>query len=239
MSKLTKNKKLALSKIEEGKIYSLREASALVKEITNTKFDASVDIDVRLGVDPRKANQMVRGVASLPHGTGKEVKVLVLCSPDAENAATEAGADYVGLDEYIEKIKGGWTDIDVIITQPAIMGKIGALGRILGPRGLMPNPKSGTVTPDVAQAVKEVKQGKIDFKVDKAGIIHTSVGKVSFTPDQIRENAKEFILTLLKLKPTTAKGTYFKSIYLSSTMSPGVKVDPKSIEEIQKLIEQV
>ncbi len=238
MSKLTKNKKLAFSKIEEGKIYSLREASALVKEITSTKFDASVDIDVRLGVDPRKANQMVRGVVSLPHGTGKEVKVLVLCSPDAEAAAQEAGADYVGLDEYIEKIKGGWTDIDVIITQPAIMGKIGALGRILGPRGLMPNPKSGTVTPDVAQAVKEVKQGKIDFKVDKAGIIHTSVGKVSFTPDQIRENAKEFILTLLKLKPTSAKGTYFRSIYLSSTMSPGIKVDPKSIAEIQKQLEQ-
>ncbi len=234
MSKLTKNEKLALSKIEEGKLYSLREASALVKEITTTKFDASVDIDVRLGVDPRKANQMVRGVASLPHGTGKEVKVLVLCSPDAEDAAKEAGADYVGLDEYIEKIKGGWTDIDVIITQPAIMGKIGALGRILGPRGLMPNPKSGTVTQDVAQAVKEVKQGKIDFKVDKAGIIHTSVGKVSFTPERIRENAKEFILTLLRLKPTTAKGTYFKSIYLSSTMSVGIKVDPKSIEEIQK-----
>ena len=238
MSKLTKNKKLALSKIEEGKVYTLREASALVKEITNTKFDASVDIDVRLGVDPRKANQMVRGVVSLPHGTGKDVKVLVLCSPDAEAAAKEAGADYVGLDEYIEKIKGGWTDIDVIITQPAIMGKIGALGRILGPRGLMPNPKSGTVTPDVAQAVKEVKQGKIDFKVDKAGIIHTSVGKVSFSHDQIRENAKEFILTLLKLKPTSAKGIYFRSIYLSSTMSPGIKIDPKSIEEIQKIIEQ-
>ena len=234
MSKLTKNKKLALSKIEEGKTYSLREASSLVKDITTTKFDASVDIDVRLGVDPRKANQMVRGVVSLPHGTGKEIKVLVLCSPDAEAAATEAGADYVGLDEYIEKIKGGWTDIDVIITQPAIMGKIGALGRILGPRGLMPNPKSGTVTPDVAQAVKEVKQGKIDFKVDKAGIIHTSVGKVSFTPDQIRENAKEFIQTLLKLKPTSAKGVYLRSIYLSSTMSKGIKVDPKSIEEIQK-----
>ncbi|MDD2474367.1 MAG: 50S ribosomal protein L1 [Dysgonamonadaceae bacterium] len=238
MSKLSKNKKLALSKIEEGKIYSLREASALVKEITTTKFDASIDIDVRLGVDPRKANQMVRGVVSLPHGTGKEIKVLVLCSPDAEAAAQEAGADYVGLDEYIEKIKGGWTDIDVIITQPAIMGKIGALGRILGPRGLMPNPKSGTVTPDVAQAVKDVKQGKIDFKVDKAGIIHTSVGKVSFSSDQIRENAKEFILTLLKLKPTSAKGTYFKSIYLSSTMSPGIKVDPKSISEIQKQLEQ-
>ena len=236
MSKLTKNKKLALSKIEEGKVYSLNEASALVKEISTTKFDSSVDIDVRLGVDPRKANQMVRGVVSLPHGTGKEVKVLVLCSPDAEAAAKEAGADYVGLDEYIEKIKGGWTDIDVIITQPAIMGKIGALGRILGPRGLMPNPKSGTVTPDVAQAVKEVKQGKIDFKVDKAGIIHTSVGKVSFTPEQIKENAKEFILTLIKLKPTSAKGTYLKSIYLSSTMSPGIKVDPKSIEEIQKQV---
>src|SRR5690554_385549 len=231
MSKLTKNKKLALSKIEEGKIYSLREATALVKEITTTKFDASVDIDVRLGVDPRKANQMVRGVVSLPHGTGKEVKVLVLCSPDAEESAKEAGADYVGLDEYIEKIKGGWTDIDVIITQPAIMGKIGALGRVLGPRGLMPNPKSGTVTPDVAQAVKEVKQGKIDFKVDKAGIIHTSVGKVSFTPEQIRDNVREFVQTLIKLKPTAAKGTNIKSIYLSSTMSPGIKVDSKSAEE--------
>ncbi|MGV8963698.1 MAG: 50S ribosomal protein L1 [Candidatus Saccharimonadaceae bacterium] len=236
MSKLTKNKKLALSKIEEGKVYSLNEASALVKEITTSKFDSSVDIDVRLGVDPRKANQMVRGVVSLPHGTGKDVKVLVLCSPDAEAAAKEAGADYVGLDEYIDKIKGGWTDIDVIITQPAIMGKIGALGRILGPRGLMPNPKSGTVTLDVAQAVKEVKQGKIDFKVDKAGIIHTSVGKVSFSPEQIKENAKEFILTLIKLKPTSAKGTYLKSIYLSSTMSPGIKVDPKSIEETQKQV---
>lgn len=232
MSKLTKNQKLALSKIEDGKSYSLKEASTLVKEITTTKFDASVDIDVRLGVDPRKANQMVRGVVSLPHGTGKQVRVLVLCSPEAEAAAQEAGADYVGLDEYIEKIKGGWTDIDVIITQPQIMGKIGALGRILGPRGLMPNPKSGTVTPDVAKAVQEVKQGKIDFKVDKAGIIHTSIGKVSFTPDQIRDNAKEFIQTLIKLKPTAAKGTYIKSIYLSSTMSPGVKVDSKSVEEI-------
>lgn len=232
MSKLTKNQKLALSKIEEGKSYSLKEASALVKEITTTKFDASVDIDVRLGVDPRKANQMVRGVVSLPHGTGKQVRVLVLCSPEAEAAAQEAGADYVGLDEYIEKIKGGWTDVDVIITQPQIMGKIGALGRILGPRGLMPNPKSGTVTPDVAKAVQEVKQGKIDFKVDKAGIIHTSIGKVSFTPEQIRDNAKEFIQTLIKLKPTAAKGTYIKSIYLSSTMSPSVKVDSKSIEEI-------
>jgi len=232
MSKLTKKQKLALSKIEAGKIYTLKEASALVKEITMTKFDASVDIDVRLGIDPRKANQMVRGVVSLPHGTGKQVRVLVLTTPDQEAAAKEAGADHVGLDEYIEKIKGGWTDIDVIITQPAIMGKIGALGRVLGPRGLMPNPKSGTVTNDVAQAVKEVKQGKIDFKVDKAGIVHTSIGKVSFSPDQIRDNSKEFVATLIKLKPTAAKGTYVKSIYLSSTMSPGLKIDPKSIEEI-------
>ncbi|MDO5664615.1 MAG: 50S ribosomal protein L1 [Bacteroidia bacterium] len=232
MGKLTKNQKLALSKIEAGKTYTLKEASKLVKEITTTKFDASVDIDVRLGVDPRKANQMVRGVVSLPHGTGKQVRVLVLCSPEVEAAAKEAGADHVGLDEYIEKIKGGWTDIDVIITQPQIMGKIGALGRVLGPRGLMPNPKSGTVTPDVAKAVQEVKQGKIDFKVDKAGIIHTSIGKVSFEPEKIVENAKEFIQTLIKLKPTAAKGTYIKSIYLSSTMSPGLKVDTKSIEEI-------
>ena len=232
MSKLTKKQKLALSKIEAGKIYTLKEASALVKEITTTKFDASVDIDVRLGVDPRKANQMVRGVVSLPHGTGKQVRVLALVNPDQEAAATEAGADYVGLDEYIDKIKGGWTDIDVIITQPAIMGKLGALGRVLGPRGLMPNPKSGTVTNDVAQAVKEVKQGKIDFKVDKAGIVHTSVGKVSFAPEQIRDNAKEFVATLIKLKPTAAKGTYVKSVYLSSTMSPGLKIDPKSVDEI-------
>jgi len=232
MGKLTKNQKLALSKIEAGKTYTLKEAAKLVKEITTTKFDASVDIDVRLGVDPRKANQMVRGVASLPHGTGKQVRVLVLCSPDVEAAAKEAGADYVGLDEYIEKIKGGWTDIDVIITQPQIMGKIGALGRILGPRGLMPNPKSRTVTPDVAKAVQEVKQGKIDFKVDKAGIIHTSIGKVSFEPEKIVENAREFIQTLIKLKPTAAKGTYIKSIYLSSTMSPGLKVDSKSVDEI-------
>lgn len=232
MGKLTKNRKLALSKIEEGKSYSLKEASQLVKDITSSKFDASVDIDVRLGVDPRKANQMVRGVVSLPHGTGKQVRVLVLCSPESEQAATDAGADYVGLDEYIEKIKGGWTDIDVIITQPQIMGKIGALGRVLGPRGLMPNPKSGTVTLDVAQAVKEVKQGKIDFKVDKTGIIHSSVGKVSFDSAQIFDNAREFIQTLIKLKPTAAKGTYVKSIYLSSTMSPGIKVDTKSIEEI-------
>ena len=228
MSKLTKKQRLALEKIEAGKAYSLVEAAELVKEITSTKFDASVDIDVRLGVDPRKANQMVRGVVSLPHGTGKQVRVLALCTPDQEAAAKGAGADYVGLDEYIEKIKGGWTDVDVIITQPAIMGKIGALGRILGPRGLMPNPKSGTVTQDVASAVKEVKQGKIDFKVDKFGIVHTSVGKVSFAAQQITENAKEFIDTIIKLKPTSAKGTYVKSIYLSSTMSAGIKVDPKT-----------
>jgi len=230
MSKLTKNQKLAASKIEEGKAYTVAEAAALVKEITTTKFDASVDIDVRLGVDPRKANQMVRGVVSLPNGTGKEVKVLALCTPDQEAAAKEAGADYVGLDEYIEKIKGGWTDIDVIITMPAIMGKIGALGRVLGPRGLMPNPKSGTVTMDVAKAVKEVKQGKIDFKVDKFGIVHTSIGKVSFDAEKIAQNANEFIQTLIKLKPAVSKGTYIKSIYLSSTMSQGIKVDPKSIE---------
>lgn len=231
MSKLTKNQKLALEKIEVGKNYSLAEAAEKVKEITYTKFDASLDIDVRLGVDPRKANQMVRGVVTLPHGTGKTVRVLVLCTPDAENAAKAAGADYVGLEEYIEKIKGGWTDVDVIITQPAIMGKIGALGRILGPRGLMPNPKSGTVTVDVAKAVEEVKKGKIDFKVDKNGIVHSSIGKVSFTPQQMKENAREFINTLIKLKPATAKGTYIKSIYLSSTMSPGVKVDSKTIDD--------
>ena len=231
MSKLAENQKLAKEKIEAGKVYTLKEAAGLVKEITWTKFDASLDIDVRLGVDPRKANQMVRGVVSLPNGTGKQVRVLVLCASDAEAAAKEAGADYVGLDEYIEKIKAGWTDIDVIITQPAIMGKIGALGRILGPRGLMPNPKSGTVTPDVAKAVKEVKQGKIDFKVDKNGIVHASLGKVSFTPEQICGNVKEFVNTLIKLKPATAKGTYIKSIYLSSTMSAGLKIDPKSIDE--------
>lgn len=231
MGKLTKNQKLAFSKIEAGKSYSLTEASQLVKDITTSKFDASIDVDVRLGVDPRKANQMVRGVVSLPHGTGKQVRVLVLCAPDAEAAAKEAGADYVGLDEYIEKIKGGWTDIDVIITQPAIMGKIGALGRVLGPRGLMPNPKSGTVTIDVAKAVTEVKSGKIDFKVDKTGIIHASVGKVSFSADQIKDNAREFINTLIKLKPSSAKGTYVKSVFLSSTMSPGIKIDPKSVDE--------
>lgn len=231
MSKLTKNQRLALEKIEAGKTYSLKEAASLVKEISTSKFDASVDIDVRLGVDPRKANQMVRGVVSLPNGTGKQVRVLALCTPDQEAAAKEAGAEFVGLDEYIEKIKGGWTDVDVIITMPAIMGKLGALGRILGPRGLMPNPKSGTVTNEVGKAVKEVKQGKIDFKVDKYGIVHTSVGKVSFTVDQILGNTKEFISTLMKLKPTSAKGTYVKSIYLSSTMSAGIKIDPKSVDE--------
>ena len=232
MSKLTKNQKLAAAKIEAGKAYTVAEAAALVKEITTTKFDASVDIDVRLGVDPRKANQMVRGVVSLPNGTGKQVRVLALCTADQEAAAKEAGADYVGLDEYIEKIKGGWTDIDVIITMPAIMGKIGALGRVLGPRGLMPNPKSGTVTMDVAKAVKEVKQGKIDFKVDKTGIVHASIGKVSFPAEKIAQNAKEFMATIIKLKPAAAKGTYVKSIYLSSTMSRGIKVDPKATEEI-------
>jgi len=230
MGKLTKNQKAAAAKIEVGRAYTLSEASALVKEITTTKFDASVDIDVRLGVDPRKANQMVRGVVSLPNGTGKVVRVLALCTPDQEAAAKEAGADYVGYEEYLEKIKGGWTDIDVIITQPALMGKLGPLGRILGPRGLMPNPKSGTVTMDVAKAVKEVKQGKIDFKVDKTGIVHTSIGKVSFTAEAIRQNAKEFIDTIIKLKPTAAKGTYIKSLYLSSTMSPGIKVDTKELD---------
>ncbi|MGN0221910.1 MAG: 50S ribosomal protein L1 [Prevotella sp.] len=230
MSKLTKNQKLVADKVEAGKAYSMKEAAALVKEITTTKFDASVDIDVRLGVDPRKANQMVRGVVTLPHGTGKVTRVLCLCTPDAEAAAKEAGADYVGLDEYIEKIKGGWTDIDVIITMPSCMGKLGPLGRVLGPRGLMPNPKSGTVTMDVAKAVKDVKQGKIDFKVDKAGIVHTSIGKVSFTEDQIFDNAKEFIQTVIKLKPAAAKGTYLKSVFISSTMSKGIKVDPKSVE---------
>ena len=229
MAKLTKNQKLAAEKIEAGKLYTVAEAAALVKEITTTKFDASVDIDVRLGVDPRKANQMVRGVVSLPNGTGKTVRVLALCTPDQEAAAKEAGADFVGLDEYIEKIKAGWTDVDVIITMPQIMGKIGALGRVLGPRGLMPNPKSGTVTMDVAKAVKEVKQGKIDFKVDKFGIVHTSIGKVSFSAEAIEQNAKEFIDTIVKLKPAVSKGDYIKSVYLSSTMSQGIKIDPKSI----------
>ncbi len=230
MAKLTKNQKLAAEKIEAGKLYTVAEAAALVKEITTTKFDASVDIDVRLGVDPRKANQMVRGVVSLPNGTGKVTRVLALVGPDQEAAVKEAGADFVGLDEYVEKIKGGWTDFDVMITQPQYMGKIGALGRVLGPRGLMPNPKSGTVTMDVAKAVKEVKQGKIDFKVDKFGIVHTSIGKVSFTPEAIAQNAIEFVQTLIKLKPAVSKGTYVKSIYLSSTMSAGIKVDTKSFE---------
>ena len=230
MSKLTKNQKIAYAKVEPGKAYKLAEAAALLKEITFTKFDASVDIDVRLGVDPRKANQMVRGVVTLPHGTGKQVRVLVLCTPDKETEAKEAGADYVGLDEYIDKIKGGWTDVDVIIPSPNVMGKVGALGRILGPRGLMPNPKTGTVTMEIGKAVKEVKAGKIDFKVDKFGIVHTSVGKISFTPEQIVDNAKEFMGMILKLKPAAAKGSYVKSIYLSTTMSPGVQVDPKSVE---------
>ena len=229
MSKLTKNQKIAYAKVED-KAYKLSEAAALLKEITFTKFDASVDIDVRLGVDPRKANQMVRGVVTLPHGTGKTVRVLVLCTPDKESEAQAAGADYVGLDEYIEKIKGGWTDVDVIITTPNVMGKVGALGRILGPRGLMPNPKTGTVTMDVAKAVQEVKAGKIDFKVDKYGIIHTSIGKVSFTPEQIVDNAHEVMSTIIKLKPSAAKGTYVKSIFISTTMSPGIEVDPKSVE---------
>ena len=229
MSKLTKNQKIAYAKVED-KAYKLSEAAALLKEITFTKFDASVDIDVRLGVDPRKANQMVRGVVTLPHGTGKTVRVLVLCTPEKEAEAQAAGADYVGLDEYIEKIKGGWTDVDVIITTPNVMGKVGALGRILGPRGLMPNPKTGTVTMDVAKAVQEVKAGKIDFKVDKYGIIHTSIGKVSFTPEQIVDNAHEVMSTIIKLKPSAAKGTYVKSVFLSTTMSPGIEVDPKSVE---------
>ena len=229
MSKLTKNKKLALEKIEDGRAYTIEEAALLVKEITFTKFDASVDIDVRLGVDPRKANQMVRGVVTLPHGTGKDIRVLVLCTPDKVEEAKAAGADYVGLDEYIEKLKSGWTDIDIIITMPAIMGKIGALGRILGPRGLMPNPKSGTVTMEIGKAVKEVKQGKIDFKVDKFGIVHTSIGKVNFEAEKIMDNAREFMATIQKLKPSSAKGTYVKSVFLSSTMSPGIKLDLKSL----------
>ncbi|MBQ1958423.1 MAG: 50S ribosomal protein L1 [Alistipes sp.] len=230
MSKLTKNQKAALAKVEPHKAYKLSEAASLLKEITFTKFDASVDVDVRLGVDPRKANQMVRGVVTLPHGTGKTVRVLVLCTPEKEAEAQAAGADYVGLDEYVDKIKAGWTDVDVIICTPNVMGKVGALGRILGPRGLMPNPKTGTVTMDIAKAVSEVKAGKIDFKVDKYGIIHTSVGKVSFTPEQIVDNAKEVINTIIKLKPSAAKGTYVLSIYLSTTMSPGLQIDPRSVE---------
>lgn len=231
MSRISKNRKIALSKVDNTKEYSLKEASQLVKEITTTKFDASVDMDVRLGVDPRKSTQMVRGTVTLPHGTGKSVRVLVLCSADKEQEAKDAGADYVGLDEYIEKIKGGWTEIDVIITMPAIMGKIGALGRVLGPRGLMPNPKSGTVTNNIGDAVRQVKAGKIDFRVDKAGIVHTSIGKVSFTPEQIADNAREFLRTLERLKPTSAKGTYMKSVYLSSTMSPGIKIDTRALTE--------
>ena len=230
MTKLTKKRKAALEKVETGRLYRLSEAADLVKEITSTNFDASVDIDIRLGVDPRKANQMVRGVVTLPHGTGKQIRVLVLCTPDKEEEAKAAGADYVGLDDYVEKIKGGWTDVDVIITMPSVMAKVGQLGRILGPRGLMPNPKSGTVTMDVATAVNEVKAGKIDFKVDKFGIVHTSVGKVSFETPKLVENAREFMQTIVKLKPAAAKGTYIKSVYLSSTMSPGLKIDPKSTD---------
>jgi len=231
MTKLTKNQKLVSEKFDREKLYTLTEASALVKEITTTKFDASIDLDVRLGIDPRKSNQMVRGVVSLPHGTGKQTRVLVLCTPDKEGEAKESGADYVGLDDYIEKIKGGWTDVDVIITMPSVMGKVGQLGRILGPRGLMPNPKSGTVTMEIGKAVKEVKQGKIDFKVDKSGIIHASIGKVSFEPQKIVENAREFIHMVNKLKPAAAKGTYIRSLFLSSTMSPGVKIDPKGLDD--------
>tara|TARA_Y100001949_G_scaffold166370_1_gene162970 strand:- start:1088 stop:1813 length:726 start_codon:yes stop_codon:yes gene_type:complete len=227
MGKLTKNRKLSEAKIDDNKLYNLDEACSLLKDITTTKFDASVDLAVRLGVDPKKANEMVRGVVSLPNGTGKDMKVLALVSPDKEDEAKKAGADFVGLDEYIDKIKGGWTDVDVIVTMPSVMGKLGPLGRILGPRGLMPNPKTGTVTMDVAKAVSDVKAGKIDFKVDKAGIIHAPIGKVSFSADKIAGNANELIQTLIKLKPTGAKGTYIKSIYISSTMSPSLAIDPK------------
>ncbi|MGB0403774.1 MAG: 50S ribosomal protein L1 [Salibacteraceae bacterium] len=230
MATLTKKQKEAHSKIENGKAYSLKEATSLVKEVSTMKFDASVDMAVRLGVDPRKANQMVRGTVTLPHGTGKDVKVLVLCTPDKEEEAKEAGANYVGLDEYVEKIKGGWTDVDVIITMPSCMGKVGALGRILGPRGLMPNPKTGTVTMDIAKAVSDVKAGKIDFKVDKFGIIHAAFGKVSFDQEKLQENANELLATILKLKPSAAKGTYMKSIFISSTMSPSIEVEQKSIQ---------
>ena len=231
MAKLTKNRKLAVEKVEEGKLYKISEAADLLKEVSNAKFDASIDIDVRLGIDPRKANQMVRGIVTLPHGTGKETRVLVLCTPDKEDEAKKAGADHVGLDEYIEKIQGGWTDVDVIITMPPVMGQVGKLGKVLGPRGLMPNPKSGTVTMDIGKAVEEVKKGKIDFKVDKFGIIHSRIGKVSFNADQIADNAQEFINTIIKLKPSSAKGTYLRSIYLSSTMSPSIKLDTKVLEE--------
>ena len=231
MTKLTKNQKLASEKLDRNKLYSLTEASQLVKEITKTKFDASIDLDVRLGIDPRKSNQMVRGVVSLPNGTGKQTRVLVMCTPDKVAEAQEAGADFVGLDDYVDKIKAGWTDVDVIITMPSVMGKVGQLGRILGPRGLMPNPKSGTVTMEIGKAVKEVKQGKIDFKVDKSGIVHASIGKVSFEPHKIVDNAREFISMVNKLKPAAAKGTYIKSIFLSSTMSMGIKIDPKGLDE--------
>ncbi len=229
MAKLTKKQKEAFDKYDRNATYPISEASDIVKKITYTKFDASVDLDIHLGVDPRKANQMVRGIVTLPHGTGKTVKVLVLCSPDKEEEAKEAGADYVGLEEYVEKIKGGWTDVDVIITTPNVMPKVGALGKILGPRGLMPNPKAGTVTMDVGKAVNEVKAGKIDFKVDKFGIVHASIGKVSFTKEQIIDNAKELIQTIIKLKPASAKGTYIRSIFMSSTMSPGIMVESKSV----------
>ena len=229
MAKISKKRKEAFAKFDKSKVYALPEAIQVVKDLTYTKFDASFDIDVRLGVDPRKANQMVRGIVTLPHGTGKEVRVLVLCTPDKEEEAKAAGADFVGLEEYVDKIKQGWTDVDVIITMPSVMPKIGALGRILGPRGLMPNPKSGTVTMEIGKAVSEVKAGKIDFKVDKYGIIHTSIGKNRFTAEQLTDNAREMLATVIKLKPTSAKGTYIKSIYLSTTMSPGVQVDPKSV----------
>ena len=229
MAKISKKRKEAFAKFDKNKVYALPEAVQVVKDLTYTKFDASFDIDVRLGVDPRKANQMVRGIVTLPHGTGKVVRVLALCTPDKEEEAKAAGADYVGLDEYVDKIKQGWTDVDVIITMPSVMPKIGALGRILGPRGLMPNPKSGTVTMEIGKAVTEVKGGKIDFKVDKYGIIHTSIGKNRFTAEQLTDNAREVMSTIIKLKPTSAKGTYIKSIYLSTTMSPGVQVDPKSV----------
>lgn len=229
MGKLTKNKKSVSDKFESNKLYTVEEASSLIKEITTTKFDASVDLAVRLGVDPKKANQMVRGVVSLPHGTGKDMKVLALVTPDKEQEAKDAGADYVGLDEYLDKIKSGWTDVDVIVTMPSVMGKLGPLGRVLGPRGLMPNPKTGTVTMDIGKAVSEVKAGKIDFKVDKTGIIHAAIGKVSFDADKIADNANELIQTIIKLKPTTAKGTYIKSVFMSSTMSPSLQLDVKSV----------
>ena len=229
MAKLTKKRKEILAKFDKDGVYPISEAVKIVKDVTFTRFDASIDLDIRLGVDPRKANQMVRGTVALPHGTGKEIKVLVMCTPEKEDEAKAAGADYVGLDEYVQKIKGGWTDIDVVITMPSVMSKVGQLGRILGPRGLMPNPKSGTVTMEIGKAVKDVKAGKIDFKVDKSGIIHAAVAKVSFTEEMIAENAQELINTIIKLKPSASKGTYMKSIFLSSTMSPGIQIDPKTV----------